>query len=80
MKMQGIIAVEPNLSNVIELLETEGYEVVALDQGHLDGIDAIVVSGADVNLMNMQDSLTEVPVISAVGKTAEEILEELDRL
>lgn len=78
--MQGIIAVEPNLSNVIELLETEGYEVVSLDQNNLDGIDAIVVSGADVNLMNMQDTLTEVPVISAVGKSAAEILEELDRL
>ncbi|HMM22603.1 MAG TPA: YkuS family protein [Selenomonadales bacterium] len=78
--MQGIIAVEPNLSNVIELLETEGYEVVSLDHSNLDGIDAIVVSGADINLMNMQDTLTEVPVISAVGKTPEEILDELDRL
>jgi len=78
--MQGIIAVEPNLSNVIDLLETEGYEVVSLDHSSLDGIDAIVVSGADINLMNMQDTLTEVPVISAVGKTPEEILEELDRL
>lgn len=78
--IQGIIAVEPNLSNVIELLETEGYDVVSLDKSSIDTADAIVVSGADINLMNMQDTLTEVPVINAAGKTPEDILEELDRL
>jgi ACT domain-containing protein len=78
--IQGIVAVEQNLSNVIDLLETEGYEVVTLDEANLDTVDAIVVSGADINLMNMQDTLTEVPVINAAGKTAEDILDELDRL
>ncbi|MDT8903338.1 YkuS family protein [Anaeroselena agilis] len=78
--IQGIIAVEQNLSGVIDLLETEGYEVVALDNTDLDSVDAIVVSGADINLMNIQDTLTEVPVISAAGKTAEDILDEIDRL
>lgn len=78
--IQGIIAVEQNLTNVIDLLETEGYEVVALDQSNLDSVDAVVVSGADINLMNIQDTLTEVPVISAAGKSAEEVLDEIDRL
>ncbi len=78
--IQGIIAVEQNLSNVIDLLETEGYEVVSLDNTDLDSVDAIVVSGADINLMNIQDTLTDVPVISAAGKSAEEILDEIDRL
>lgn len=78
--IQGIIAVEQNLSNVIDLLETEGYEVVALDNTDLDSVDAIVVSGADINLMNIQNTLTEVPVISAAGKSAEEVLDEIDRL
>ncbi len=78
--IQGIIAVEQNLTNVIDLLETEGYEVVSLDQTNLDTVDAIVVSGADINLMSIQDTLTEVPVISAAGKSAEEILDEIDRL
>ena len=77
---QGIIAVEQNLSNVIDLLETEGYEVVALERANLEMVDAIVVSGADINLMNIQDTLTEVPVISAVGKSAQQILDEIDRL
>jgi len=78
--IQGIIAVEPTLSNVIDLLETEGYEVVSLDQSSFDAVDAIIVSGADINLLNMQDTVTDVPVISAAGKTAAEILDELDRL
>lgn len=78
--IQGIIAVEQNLTNVIDLLETEGYEVVSLDHSNLDSVDAVVVSGADINLMNIQDTLTEVPVISAAGKSAEEVLDEIDRL
>lgn len=77
---QGIIAVEPVLTNVIDLLETEGYDVVSLNSASVEAVDAIVVSGADINLMNIQDSLTEVPVISAAGKSANEILEELSRL
>lgn len=78
--IQGIIAVEQNLTNVIDLLETEGFEVVALDRSNLEEVDAVVVSGADINLMNIQDTLTEVPVISAAGKSAEEVLKEIDRL
>ena len=58
--VQGIIAVEEALSNVIDLLETEGYEVVPLDYDNTDAVDAIIVSGADINLMNIQDTLTEV--------------------
>lgn len=78
--VQGVIAVEKNLTNVADLLETEGYEVINLDEASLAGVDAIVVSGADINLMNIQDTLTEVPVISATGKSAEEILDEIERI
>ncbi|MBP2655911.1 MAG: hypothetical protein H6Q73_3480 [Firmicutes bacterium] len=79
--IQGIVAVEPVLTPVIELLETEGYEVVELDEANVQAVDAVIVSGADKNLMNIQDVLTEAPVIIAAGKTAEEVLEELeDRL
>lgn len=78
--IQGIVAVEQNLSNVIDLLEMEGYEVVDLDRASLDAVDAVVVSGADLNLLGMQDTFTEVPVISAAGKTPQEVLDELDRL
>lgn len=78
--MQGIIAVEKSLSRLFDTLETQGYEVVELDKQNVEGVDAIVVSGADINLMNMQDTLTDVPVINATGKTADEILDELNNL
>jgi hypothetical protein len=78
--MQGIIAVEKNLSKLTEVLETEGYEVVNLDHADLDAVDAVLVSGLDINFLNMQESIVNVPVISAVGKTATEILEELAML
>lgn len=78
--MQGLIAVEKNLSSLSEMLETKGYEVVPLDNADMDTVDAIVLSGADINLMNMQDVATSVPVINAAGKTPEDILEELERI
>lgn len=78
--MQGIIAVEKSLSRLFDTLETQGYEVVELDKQNVEGVDAIVVSGSDINLMNMQDTLTDVPVINATGKTADEILDELNNL
>lgn len=78
--MQGLVAIEKNLKNLFEVLETEGYEVVPLDTADMDTVDAIVVSGADTNLMNMQDIMTTVPVINAAGKTANDILAELENL
>ena len=78
--IQGIVGVEETLSNIMEALETEGYEVVTLNKANLDTVDAIVVSGMDNNLMNIQDLEANVPVINAAGKSADEILAELDRL
>lgn len=78
--MNGLIAVEKNLSNLVSLLENEGYEVVDLDTASLDAVDAVVVSGADSDLMGMQDTLTDVPVIDATGKNGADILAELQKL
>lgn len=78
--MQGIIAVEKSLSRLFDALETQGYEVVELNKRNIDGVDAIVVSGADINLMNIQDALTDVPVINASGKSAGDVLDELNNL
>ena len=78
--MLGLVAIEKNLSQIVDVLEAQGYEVVSIDDADLDSVDAIVVSGTDVNLMGMQDRMAEVPVISAAGKTSEEILQELDRI
>lgn len=78
--MQGIIAIESTLSTLADILETKGYEVVDLNENNLVGIDAIIVGGSDINVMNMQDSLTDVPVINASGKSFNEIIEELSRM
>jgi hypothetical protein len=79
-KMQGIIAVENTLSTLADILETKGYETVDLNDSNLMGIDAIIVSGTDINILNIQDSLADVPVINATGKTFNEIIEELGRM
>lgn len=78
--MNGLIAVEKNLSRLVDLLENEGYEVVDLDGASLDTVDAVVVSGADNNLMGIQDALSDVPIIDATGKSADDILAELEKL
>ncbi|MBC8016195.1 MAG: YkuS family protein [Sporomusaceae bacterium] len=78
--MQGIVAIEKSLSNLAEVLESEGYEVVTLDDNNINSVDAIIVSGADINLLNIQDALTDVPVINATGKTFNEIIRELEKM
>ncbi|MGQ9824274.1 MAG: YkuS family protein [Desulfotomaculales bacterium] len=69
------VAVEDSLTGVRTLLERNGYEVVSLAGGKR--ADAVVVTGLDNNVMNMQDMAIGVPVIDASGKTPEEILESL---
>lgn len=73
--MMRKIAVEDNLTGVRDLLEKSGYEVVRLAEQR--EADAIVVTGMDNNVLNMQDIATGVPVIDASGKTPQEILESL---
>ena len=67
-------------SEIAQTIKDTGYDVVDLDHVNMDSVDAIIVSGADANLMNMQDAHTNVPVINAAGKSPDEILEELERL
>lgn len=78
--MHGIVAIEKVLSNLAEVLESEGYDVVTLDENNINSVDAIIVSGADINLLNIQDALTDVPVINATGKTFNEIIRELEKM
>lgn len=78
--MQGLIAVEEALSRLADALETEGYETVTLRKDQLEGVDAIIVNGMDINLLNQQDIVIDVPVINASGKSIDEILAELETL
>ena len=72
------IAVEKILSNLAEVLEVEGYDVVVLDDSNINSVDAIIVGSADVDLLNTQDVVSNVPVINAAGKTFNEIIIEIE--
>lgn len=78
--MQGIVGLDKSLSNLAEELETEGYEVVILDDSNINIVDAIIVGNTEINLLNTQDTAIDVPVIHATGKTFNEIVEELEMM
>lgn len=70
------VAVEEGVSNSLrETLKGEGYQVVSPYRGQ--DVDAIIISGLDNNVMNMQDITSQAAVIDASGKTAEEIIQRL---
>jgi len=74
-----VVAVDAHLENVVYWLRQRGYQVVPLEDRVPLGVDAVVVSGADDNLMGMQDVETRAPVIRAEGMTPDEIAEALAR-
>lgn len=74
-----LIAVEGSLTNVKQALEREGYRTVELAKAKLNQAQAIVISGMDVNVMQMQDIATNVPVIDASGMSADEVLRNINR-
>lgn len=81
------IGIERSLTNVKSLLEQNNYDVIEMDDSKTgikraqNKLDAIIVSGMDSNFLGMQDTFSKTPVITANGKTAEEVYSELrDRL
>ncbi len=75
------IAVERSLQNVKDYLSENGYQVVALEEekDYLNSFDAVIVSGQESHFLGMQDNWTHKSVISAKGRTVEEIKNELDQ-
>ncbi len=74
--MERTIAVEDGLGPIKELLSRRGYKVVPLKPGA--GVDAAVVSGMDVNMMDMQTREIDAPIINAAGRTPGDVLQELE--
>lgn len=74
-----IIAVDDDLANVRQYLQENGYETTSLDRG-LHKASVIVVSGMDSNVFGDQEITAEIAVIEATGLTAEEVLEEVERV
>lgn len=71
--MTKVIAVDDNLSPVKEFLMSQGCQVIDVESAMNTEVDAVVLSGVKQNLMGIQDIMIDAPVITASGKTPQEI-------
>lgn len=79
------IGVEKGLSNVAGYLIKEGYSVEALSESiddnisKLRGLDAIVTSGHNTDMLGISNTETKAPVINAKGLTPEEVKNKIEQ-
>ena len=80
--MEKVVAVEENLTNVKQALQSAGYKTVQLkNEGSLSGVGAVVVSGGEQNFLGIQDTESQIPVINADGRSAAEVVSQVqDRI
>ncbi|MCX7774263.1 MAG: YkuS family protein [Clostridia bacterium] len=76
------IAVEHNLTPVMELLQEKGYSVEDIDLSaelskNIDQYDALIVTGMNKDFLGVHDVVSKIPVINAEGLTANEIYDQL---
>lgn len=73
------IGVEQSLTQVQQALQERGHEVVQLQQEQdAANCDCCVITGQDRNVMGMQDTVTNGPVIDAHGMTADEVCQAVE--
>lgn len=77
--MHRVIAVEDNLGPMKDFLTVKGFKVIDIEAAMNQNVDAVILSGSDENLMNMQDIVINAPVINAKGRSPEEIWEGIQR-
>lgn len=80
--MNRTIAVEHNLTPVMEYLSEKGYKVEGIDLSseyskNIDKYDAVVVTGMNKDFLGVQDTVSKIPVIEAKGLTAEQVYNQL---
>ncbi len=80
--MSKTIAVERNLTPVIEYLSEKGYTVEGINLGreytkNIDRYDAVVITGMNKDLLGVQDIVSNIPVIDAKGLSAEQVYNQL---
>ena len=79
------IGIQKELSTIRDYLKNNGYNVYEVDTTNitsditLKSFDAVVVSGANDNLMGIDDTSTKMPVINADGLTPTDIEDQLNR-
>ncbi|MEJ8545436.1 YkuS family protein [Brevibacillus borstelensis] len=67
------VAVEGSLTQISKMLRDNGYQVVDLGNWQ-NTVDAIVITGQDVNVLNDQSkTISGAPVINAAGMTPQEV-------
>lgn len=71
--MNKVVAVENNLTPVKDFLLSQGCQVIDVESAMHTEVDAVVLSGVKQNLMGMQDIMIDAPIITASGKTPEEV-------
>lgn len=74
---KNLVAVATELGNVRSLLEDEGFTVVDLEGTNLKDVNAVVISGVSDDVMGIQDTVTTAPVITADGRSAEEVMQDV---
>lgn len=72
------IAVEDSLDNVKDVLRANGHQVVSID--NFADSACSVISGQDTNVLGIADTSTKASVINAEGKTADQVLEQVNRV
>lgn len=73
------VGVESSLSSIKSALESKGYQVVSLQKEQdAKNCDCCVVSGGDLNVMGIQNVVTQGSVIDAQGLTTEQVLQEVE--
>ncbi|MCL6580511.1 MAG: YkuS family protein [Firmicutes bacterium] len=72
------VAVEEGLGPVAEALRRRGYHVTGLHPEALRTAAAVVVSGRDESLMGIQSIRTTAPVINAEGRSADEVVRDVE--
>ena len=82
--MRAKVAVESELSNVSDYLESEGYKVIEFQhndelQDELEDVDAIITTGMDEDFLGMHDIQTDAIVIEASGLSARDIAMMLEK-
>jgi len=70
------IALEDNLNHMSSYLQSNGHEVVSMN--NLADCDCCVISGQDNNVMGISDTATKASVINAQGMSDSEILQQIN--
>lgn len=82
--MNKTIAVEHNLTPVVEYLSEKGYKVESIDFGSeyrkgIDKYDAVVITGMNKDFLGVQDIVSKIPVIEAKGLSAEQVYDQITK-